>query len=163
MSLEDCSAKTTGAQHGRREPAYRRAAAKLIFVGVLALHLTLVVRGGDDPHKRFGFRPFNESDVWSAEIVRVNADGTRLAVDDGTWAYDWDELVGASKVQHVTRLRHASAGARASVDLLERSLHWVLDHIPDDTDTVALEAVVVTFHNTRGPVVTVLTAHRSTS
>jgi hypothetical protein len=140
----------------------RRVAAKVVFVGALTLQAVLVLHGLSDPHKRFGFRPFNESDVWSAEIVRVHSDLSRHRVDDGTWVYDWDELVGASKVQHLEGPRHASAGARASVDLLERALDWAVDHIPDDHDTIALEARVTTFHNTRGPQVIVLEARRGT-
>lgn len=152
----------TGTGHSRktRHPALRRVTAKAVFVGALALHLALLVHGGNDPHKRFGFRPFNESDVWTVEIVRLHADGTQWSVNDGTWEYNWDELVGATKMQHLTSLRDAPAGARASVDLLRRSLDWVIDHIPDDTDTVALEATITTFHNTRGPQVKVLVAQR---
>ena len=143
-----------------RRSGFRRTAAKTVFVGAVALHLTLLVMGGSDPHKRFGFRPFNESDVWSVEIVRVHADGTRWAVDDGTWAYDWDELVGATDMQRLTYSGDAPGGARASIDLLERALSWTLDHIPDDPDTVALEATVTTFHNTSGPETTVVVVER---
>ena len=58
-------------------------------------------------HKRFGFRPFNESDVWTVEIVRLHADGTQWSVNDGTWEYNWDEVVGATKMQRLTSLRDA--------------------------------------------------------
>lgn len=127
-----------------------------MLAGTLLVHGSLLVRGASDPHKLFGFRPFNESDTWQADIVRVHADGIRVALDDGTWQYDWDELVGAPKVQHLDRLRHAAAGARASVDFLQRALDWAVAHIPEDPDTVALEATVTVFHNTRGPQVVVL-------
>jgi hypothetical protein len=93
----------------------------------------------------------------------VLADGSRRPVDDGTWYYDWDELVGTAKLQHIDGLRHASAGARASVDFLERALDWTLDHIPADRDTIALEARVEVFHNTRGPEVTVIRSSREHS
>jgi hypothetical protein len=141
----------------------RRAAAKAVLVGAASVQIALIVRGGGDPHKLFAFRPFNESDTWQVDIVRVLADGSRHSVDDGTWVYDWDELVGTSKLRRVDRLRHASAGARASVDFLERALDWALDHIPDDVDTVALEATVVVFHNTRGPEVVLLRSVREPS
>jgi hypothetical protein len=130
---------------------WRRAGAIAVLVGALALHGTLLVRGGSDPHKLFGFRPFNESDTWQAEIVRVGADGSRRAVHDGTWAYDWDDLVAARKLRSPWRGQHAPAGADAVVDFLDRALEWVIDRIPDDPDTVALEATVVLTRNGRGP------------
>jgi hypothetical protein len=141
-------------RHTRRRPAV----AKAVLVGGVMVQVALIARGAGDPHKLFACRPFNESGTWQVEIIRVLADGSRHPVDDGTWAYDWDDLVGTPKLQRVDRQRHASAGARASVDLLERALDWVLDHIPEDRDTVALEASVEVFHNTRGPEVIVLRA-----
>jgi hypothetical protein len=136
--------------------AWRRRFSKLVLVCAMLVHGALLVRGASDPHKLFGFRPFNESNTWQAEIVRVRADGARVPIDDGTWAYDWDELVGAPKLQQLEHLRHASAGARASVDFLRRALDWAVAHIPEDSETVALEATVTVFHNTRGPEVVVL-------
>lgn len=127
-----------------------------VFVGALAGHGGLLVRGGSDPHKLFGFRPFNESDTWKADIVRVTRNGERIPIDDGTWAYDWDELVGTSKLRGPGRLRHADAGADATIDFLVRALDWVMEQLPDDAETVALEATVTVFRNTRGPDVIVL-------
>jgi hypothetical protein len=135
---------------------WRRRAAKVVFVTALVVQGSLLVRGGADPHKLFGFRPFNESDTWKADIVRVHSDGTRVPVGDGTWVYDWDELIGTPNLRQIDHLRHASDGARASVDFLERALDWAIDHIPDDAETVALEATVTVFHNTRGPEVVVV-------
>lgn len=147
----------------RSYPLYRRRAAKGVFVAALLLHGLLLVRGETDPHKLFGFRPFNESDAWQAEIVRVQPDGSRVPVDDGSWAYDWNELVGTPKLQNLHRLRHASAGARASVDFLDRALAWAVERIVDDSDTVALEATVTVFHNTQGPETIILRSDRVTT
>ena len=130
-----------------------RAAAVVV---ALLLHGILLVRGGSDPHKLFGFRPFNESDTWQAEIVRVLANGERRPIDDGTWAYEWDELVGTSKLQSPQHLRHASAGADATLDFLQRALDWIVSHTPDDPETDHLEARVIVYRNTRGPEVHVL-------
>jgi hypothetical protein len=143
-------------KQGRR----RRAVAKSVLVGAVAVQIALIARGAGDPHKLFAFRPFNESDTWQVEIVRLLDDGSRRPVDDGTWVYDWDELVGTRKLQRIDRLRHASAGAPASIDFLERALDWALDHIPDDPDTVAFEATVEVFHNSRGPDVIVVRSDR---
>lgn len=139
----------------------RRTAAKIVLVGALCLQAVLLVRGGSDPHKLFGFRPFNESDTWQAEVVRVHEDGSRHPVTDGTWPYDWDELVDVAKLRGLDRPRHASAGADANIDFLDRALAWAVDHIPDDTDTVALEARVTVVRNTRSPETVVLRADRS--
>jgi hypothetical protein len=121
-----------------------------VLVVALLLHGVLLVRGGADPHKLFGFRPFNESDSWQADIVRVTADGERRPIDDGTWIHDWDDLVATNKLLRPNRLRHASAGADATIDFLARALDWVIDTAVDP-DTVALEATVVVYRNTRGP------------
>jgi hypothetical protein len=146
---------------GRSETA--RRAAKAAFVAALVLHALLVVRGGHDPHKLFGFRPFNESDTWRAEIVRITGDGRRLPIDDGTWAYDWDELVDNVKLRRPGRTRHANAGAPATLDFLARALDWVAANIPRDTETVGLEATVTVYHNTRGPQVHVLRSGERTA
>jgi hypothetical protein len=132
-----------------------------VLVGALCLQAVLLVRGGADPHKLFGFRPFNESDAWQAEVVRIHGDGTRHPVTDGTWVYDWDELVDVDKLRGLDRRRHASAGADATIDFLDRALAWAVDRIPDDPDTVALEAHVTVVRNTRGPETVVLRAERS--
>jgi hypothetical protein len=134
--------------------------AKAVLIAALSMQAVLIVRGSSDPHKLFGFRPFNESDTWQVEVVRVLADGSRRPVDDRTWEYDWDDLVGMRKLQGIDRLRHASAGAGASIDFLERALDWALDHIPNDRDTIAFEATVEVFHNGRGPQVTVVRSVR---
>ncbi|RMH78791.1 MAG: hypothetical protein D6683_07150 [Actinomyces sp.] len=147
----------TGGTGGEARPPWRRRLAAVTLVGAVAVHLALIVNGGADPHKRFGFRPFEDSDVWQAEIVRVTADGRRLPVDDGTWVYDWNELVGVGSLASPWRPGHARGGARAIVDLLDRALDWVVRHIPDDPDTVRLEARVTVIHNRHDPRVIILT------
>ena len=117
------------------------------------MHACLIINGGYDPHKRFGFRPFFESDTWQADIVRVTADGDRLAIDDGTWPYEWNELVDAVELISPWRTRHASGGARATVDLLDRALDWLAENTPDDRATVRYEATVVVVHNAGEPFV----------
>lgn len=111
------------------------------------MHASLIVAGGHDPHKRFGFRPFAESDTWQAEIYRVGHDGVRRPIDDGSWAYDWDELIGVPELTRPGRSRHASGGARGTVDLLDRALDWLVDHTPDDPGTQRYEAVVIVVHD----------------
>ena len=135
---------------GERSSA-RRLVAVFVLVAAIVLHAALILTGGSDPHKRFGFRPFFESDTWQAEIVRVTADGDRLAIDDGTWPYEWDELVGAIKLSSPWRTGHASGGARGTVDLLDRALDWLADNTPRDRATLRYEATVTVVHNAGEP------------
>jgi hypothetical protein len=123
-------------------------------VGALVVHATLVVRGGSDPHKLFGFRPFNESDTWSAEIVSVSRDGTRSPVDPQTW----DALVGSRKLRSIDHSRHAAAGADASVDFLDRALDWAVSQLPESSEVESFEATVTVNRNTRGPEIITLTS-----
>ena len=135
---------------GDRSPTRRRLAA-FVLVAAIALHAALILNGGSDPHKRFGFRPFSESDTWQAEIVRVTVDGDRLAIDDGTWPYEWNELVGTVELSSPWRTRHASGGARTTVDLLDRALDWLVENTPRDRATLRYEATVVIVHNAGEP------------
>jgi hypothetical protein len=138
-------------------PRWRVRAAQVFVVVVLAAQVGLVLRAYHDPHKFFGYQPFNESDTWQAELWRVTADGERVPVVEGRWSgYDWDDLVGVPRLTGPDRLRHASAGAAATVDFLDEALDWVADHTPADTETRYLEAEVTWYHNTRGPFRTVL-------
>jgi hypothetical protein len=152
----DSATKVTVA--GQRRTPGRRRAVKALFVGALALHLALLVHVGNEPHKLFGFRPFNESDSWQAEIVRIDADGIRRPIDDGTWPYDWDDVVANNKLRRPATYRHANAGASATLDFLQRALDWVVDRTPDDPDTIALEVRVTVYRNGRGPEEHVLTS-----
>ena len=136
---------------GPDRSAARRLGAAAVLVCAVLLHAVLIVHGGSDPHKRFGFRPFSESDTWSAEIVRVTTEGDRLAIDDGTWAYDWNEIVGVAELSHPARTRHASGGARTTLDLLDRALDWLADNTPDDPDAKRYEATVTVVHDAGPP------------
>ena len=69
----------------------RRLAARVFFVGAIAVQLFFVVRGYRDPHKHFAFQPFNESSTWRAEIYRVLAGGRRVSLRDGWAGYRWAE------------------------------------------------------------------------
>lgn len=138
-------------------PRWRARAARLFFVAVLIGQAALILRAYHDPHKFFGYQPFNESDTWRAELHRITADGERIRIVDGNWlGYSWDELVGTSRLTHSGDLRHANSGAAATIDFMDEALDWVADHTPDDTETVVLEAVVTWYRNTRGPKVTIL-------
>lgn len=131
-----------------------------MLVGALALHVGLIVRAEWDSHKLFGFRPFNESDTWQVTLVRLLDDGRQVPIHDESWRYDWDELVGPGALRSPGRTRHASGGAAENVDFLQRAMVWVLDHIPEDHETVALVATVTSFHNAEGPTVRMIRRDR---
>ena len=74
-------------------------------------------------------------------------------MDEGTWPYEWNELVDTNKLASPWRTRHAGGGARATVDLLDRALDWLAENTPDDRATVRYEATVVVVHNAGEPYV----------
>lgn len=153
MSTSGLPARDTPA----RRPAWRVRTAQIFFVVVLLAQAGLILRGYHDPHKFFGYQPFNESDTWQADLWRVTADGERVPIVDGRWSgYDWDDLVGVPRLRGPERLRHASSGAAATLDFLDEALDWVAAHTPDDTETRHLEAEVTWYRNSRGPFTTVL-------
>ena len=133
-------------------PRWRARLVRAFFVTVLAAQAVLLVRGYGDPHHFFAFQPFNDSDIWRADLYRVTPGGERRPVDDGTWfGYSWDELVDVPQLVRPDRLRHANTSAASTIDFLDEALDWVAAHTPRDTETRYLVAEVTWFHNTRGP------------
>jgi len=130
----------------------RRVAVVLVVVAQLAL----VARGYRSDHKEFGFQMFPESSTWSAEVVRVTADGARVPVSEPWFGYRWDELVTSRGLAHPSARHHADAGLDNQVAFLAAALDYVAGHTPRDRETRYLEATVTTWHNTDGPEVTVL-------
>lgn len=129
----------------------RRLGARLCFAVVAAGQLYFIHRGDTDPHKHFAFRPFQESDTFRAEIVRVTVDGRRVPVQEPWAGYRWHELVRERGLGHPERLSHASSGARSVIAFLDEALDWVAEHTPRDHDTLHYDAQVTYFHNRRGP------------
>lgn len=140
-------------------PATRRRAAQILFVVVVFGQAYLILGRSGDVHHRYGFRPFSRSDTVAARIERVAADGTRKPIDDGTWAYEWNRLVGEPHLVNITGRRWASDGAPATLSLLDKALDWVIDHTPDDPGTRYLEATVTVTFNGRDPETVVLRSH----
>ncbi len=150
--LPTAEKETEQAEATTARPPWRARAARVFFVVVLLAHAVLIVRAYHDPHKFFGYQPFNESDTWQADLFRVTTDGERMPIVNGRWLdYSWDDLVGVPRLTRPGRLRHANSGAAATIDFLDEALDWVADHTPDDTETLYLEAEVTWFRNTRGP------------
>src|SRR3954467_9354746 len=67
-----------------------------VVAAVVALQLAFVVAAYSSDHKVFGFQMFPEASTWSADVVRVTADGRRIPVERPWAGYRWEELVRGS-------------------------------------------------------------------
>lgn len=132
-------------------PPRVRWARRLVFVGLVTLQLTMVVRAYWAPHKEFGFQMFPESSEWQAEIVRVTAGGDRISVEDPWNGYEWGELVRGRGLTTPWRRHHADAGVDNQLELLAEALDWVAANTPADTETRYLEAHVTVWLNLGEP------------
>lgn len=130
----------------------RRYARRVVIVVVVVAQLTMIVVAYDSDHKTFGFQMFPESSRWSAEIVRVRADGSRVPIDD-EWEYRWSDLVQGRGLTYPAGMHHADSGLRNQFGYFQGALDWVAEHTPDDTTTAYLEAEVTYTDNGRGPYV----------
>jgi hypothetical protein len=128
----------------------RRVGRRLVIVVAVVAQITMIVVAYDSDHKTFGFQMFPESSRWSAEIVRVEIDGTRVPIDDG-WEYRWSELVQGRGLTNPFVDHHADSGLRNQFGYFQGALDWVARHTPADTTTVYLEAEVTYTDNGRGP------------
>ena len=111
-----------------------------------------VVAAYSSDHKVFGFQMFPEASTWSAEVVRVTADGRRIPVERPWAGYRWEELVrGSGSLQYPAARHHADAGLDNQLAFLRSALDWVADNTPRDHDTRYLEARVTAWHNADPP------------
>ncbi len=129
----------------------RRLGRRAIFVGLIVLQLTMVVRAYRAPHKEFGYQMFPESSHWQADIVRVTVDGERVPVEQPWAGYRWNELVPGRGLSSPWRRHHADAGVDNQLEFLGEALDWVAANTPDDTETVRLEATVTVWPNLGEP------------
>jgi hypothetical protein len=131
-------------------------ARRLIVALVVVVQLGLVVRGYRSDHKELAFQMFPESSTWRADIVRVEADGDRVPVDDDWMGYRWSDLVDGRGLDAPGVRRHADAGLDNQLAFLDAALDWAAAHTPRDDRTLYLEAIVTVWHNTDPPEVVVL-------
>lgn len=145
----------------RTASRWRWWARRSVIVAVLAAQTTALIAAYGSPHKVFGWQMFPESSEWMAEVVRVEADGSRHAVSE-PWpgGYRWEDLVTARGLDTPSIRKHAAYGLDSTLDLLDSALRWVADNTPRDGRTVALEAVVTIWDNGRGPSAVLLSAER---
>lgn len=132
---------------------------RITFVTVVVLQLYFIHRGYSDPHKHFAFQPFNESDQWSAKIVRVTKSGKRINVRKKWFGYRWGRLVQARGLSQPWFWKRANSGSRSILVFLQEALDWVADNTPRDTETLYYEAKVKYKANRRGPYIARLKSH----
>ena len=118
-----------------------------VVVAVIA-QLYFVVRGYSDPHKHFAFQPFNEFDVWHAEIERVTYRGARVSVARPWAGYSWQRLVGGDRgLDRPWIEKPASSGIASTLVFLQQALDFVAANTPRDRETHHYEATVYYSHN----------------
>jgi hypothetical protein len=145
------------APEGRPADSRRRVLARRLVVAlVVVAQLALVVRGYRSDHKELAFQMFPESSTWRAEIVRVEANGTRVSIADDWMGYRWSDLVEGRGLDRPEVRRHADAGLDNQLAFLDAALDWAAAHTPRDDRTVYLEATVTVWHNTDPAEVVVL-------
>jgi hypothetical protein len=134
----------------------RVVARRVVVVTVVVAQLALVARGYWSDHKEFAFQMFPESSTWRADVVRVTADGRRIAIERPWSGYRWDEMVRSRGLRYPAVRHHADAGLANQLAFLEAALDWVADNTPRDEETRYLEARVTAWHNADAPRVEVL-------
>jgi hypothetical protein len=137
--------------------------ARLLFVvGFLGLQLGLVLTAEQRPDRTFAFRMFNESSSLKFELyreVRARRGKRRVPVADGTWQartqagkvaeFHWTDRVRYPSLTRTSAFVHAPYGLDAQLFRLQKALDDVAAHIPEDSETLALIAVVDTLKNGR--------------
>ena len=134
----------------------RIVARRVVVVAVVGLQLGLAARGYWADHKEFAFQMFPESSTWSAEVVRVTADGQRIPIEVPWAGYRWPELVQDRGLSHPLPRHHADAGLDNQLAFLDAALDWVAENTPRDGETRYLEATVTSWHNDDPPQVEVM-------
>lgn len=132
----------------------RRLARRLIVATVLIVQSIMILAAYGSDHSVFGFQMFPESSRWKAEIVRVEADGTTIPINDA-WEYRWSDLVRGRGLGNPFVWHHADAGLQSQLAFFQASLNWVSQHTPNDTSTLYLQANVTYRDNGRAPVLRV--------
>ena len=145
---------------GPRATTGKRVIRRVVIAMVLLAQAIAVVLAYDNDHRQFGFQMFPEASRWKADIVRVEADGSRVPLEE-EWEYRWSDLVQGRGLANPFRWHHADAGLRGQLAFFEAALRWVAANTPDDTTTRYLEAEISYLDNGRGPTtITVRTPDR---
>ena len=127
-----------------------------MVLAVVIAQAFFVVRAYWAPHKEFGFQMFPESSTWQADVVRVMADGRRVAVSEPWDGYRWAALVPNRGLASPDVRKHADAGLDNQLAFLDAALDYVATHTPADRETRYLEATVTAWYDDDPPHTVVL-------
>jgi len=138
-----------------------RAAFIVLFLGA---ELYAIAWGQRAPDHVLGFQMFNESSRITVQLFREVVRKRRrvlVPVPDGKWRardgsgelrhYAWQDRIKYPPLDVLGVQVHASYGLSAQLFRLQAALEDVAAHIPHDTQTRALVAVVEATHNGRPP------------
>jgi hypothetical protein len=148
--------RAAGSGRPPTDPRWRIVLRRVVVAAVVLAQLALVARGYRSDHKELAFQMFPESSTWRAEIVRVEADGDRVPIDEAWSGYRWHDLVEGRGLGRPDVRHHADAGLDNQLAFLDSALDWVAANTPRDERTRYLEATVTVWHNTDPPEVVVL-------
>jgi len=137
--------------------------ARLLFVVLfLGLQLGLIFTAEERPDRTFAFRMFNESSSLKFDLyreVKARRGRRRVPVPDGNWQartpsgsvaeFHWTDRVRYPSLTRFSVFVHTPYGLDAQLFRLQKALDDVASHIPEDTETLALIAVVDTLKNGR--------------
>jgi hypothetical protein len=134
----------------------------LFVVAFLGLELSAIAWGLRAPDHVAAFQMFNESSSLTVQLYReVQRKRRRVLVPvaDGKWQardpsgtqrdFSWHDRVKYEPLSKLGVRVHASYGLSAQLFRLQAALDDVAAHIPQDTQTRALVAVVEATHNGR--------------
>jgi hypothetical protein len=134
------------------------------FCGYLCVQVALLIRAQNSPDFVFGFQMFNASSELKIDLFRrLRATHRRRArlipIPDGTWqtkgsdgtlhTFHWNDRVHDGVLGTLGRFVHASYGLNAQLFRLQCALRDVAQHLPGDSETEALVALVETRKNGR--------------
>jgi hypothetical protein len=147
--------------HQQAIPSNLTIVARVAFVVVFfGLELAGIAWGQRTPDHALGFQMFNESSLLTIHLFReVKQKRRRVLVPlpDGRWQapdasgrlrdYSWHDRVRYFPLNALEQRSHARYGLQAQLFHLQAALEDTMQHIPDDTSTLALVAEVDTVRN----------------
>jgi len=138
--------------------------ARVVFAATYVVaQLGLIAWGLSTPDHVFGFQMFNASSRITVNLYR-EVKGRRgkkrlVPMKDGRWqardadgslqSYRWQDRVRGPVLNRLGVSTHAAYGLNAQLFRLQAALDDLAAHIPDDTQTLALVAVVEATENGR--------------
>ena len=112
----------------------------------LLVQAALIIRAHFDVDRRFGFWMFAESSRYKAKLYRQLRDGRLVKTKNGKWSiktadgqrvtYSWNRYVRDFRLDNLEKLKRAKVGIGVTLKYLQHALHYVVERIPADGETV---------------------------